>query len=105
MEMVSTSRGLRFAAGRIRAQVALTVEGFRLQLVTNLLQRQLGDRAILRPHVDGVSALVAERFRQLDRRSEQFDCLGSSNVHAPMLNPFSGPAQAHLATPSLKWLA
>lgn len=78
MDTVSTSRGLRFAAGRLRAlEPALVVEGIRPELIANLQERGLGDSPVFRPHIDRMTAGVAEGIGKLDRRSEELDCLGT----------------------------
>jgi hypothetical protein len=87
---------------RVRDQVSVAIERARLQLKSNLEERPFRDCPILRPHVDGVTAGVAEGGGQFDGRTEECNCLSSSD-HAPMLNPFSDFVQAHLAAQSLKF--
>ena len=88
--------------GRGFAQRSVSVERIRFQLETNLEERPFGDRSVLRPHVDGVATGVTKGGGQFDGRTEERDCLSSSD-HASMLNLFSVSVQAHLAASSLKF--
>jgi hypothetical protein len=94
--------GLGRRGDRIRLQRTVLAEALGLELKTNLEERPFRYRSVLRPHVDRVPTGVAKGGGQFDSRTEECNCLSSSD-HDAMLNQFSDYVQAHLASRSLKF--
>lgn len=70
------------SSGHLLLEATALVERLRLELVPNLQEGGFRDRAVFRPHVDRVAARVAESVGEVDRRTEQMDCLGTSEHEA-----------------------
>lgn len=74
------------SSGHLLLEAAALVERLGLELVPNLQEGGFRDRAVFRPHVDRVAARVAESAGEVDRRTEQLDCLGTCE-HEPYAKP------------------